>query len=556
MPANSTHPDYDASLPSWVRARDVIAGEDAVKLGGIKYLPRLDSQTDDDYLGYKTRACFFNATSRTCDGFLGLLFRRDPEVKLPDRHAGVGGALRVFTDDVDLMGTSLFTFCKGVVGEVLALGRCGTLIDWQGGSATGKAGESRAYVVRYQAEDILNWQAARINGRNVVTMVALREMLERPDDADPFAVKITETIRVLKLEVLPDGGTRYVVEIWQVLADGHRANSQSSWMGNFWPGQKSSQAKTKWKLVESRVPLRLGKTLPLIPFVFHGPRNALPDVDKMPLADIISVNLDHYRLDADYKHGLHFTALPTAWVAGFDKTAELRIGSSTAWVSDTVGAVAGFLEFKGHGLSTFENAQNRDERLMAVLGSRMLEDTKRVGETADAIELRQAGENSILMTLALSVSDSISQVLRWVYWWNSTEVTPDSLRSATNGNEPVLLQINTDFTAKGLTAMELTSIVGAWQAGAISQATMFDLFRKGEVLPVGRTDNEEAALLAQKQKEEIGKAENQIGRENPAGVFPKPGNSPGGTTLPGTSNIQHSTSNIKPGAHGVTRPTN
>jgi hypothetical protein len=31
------------------------------------------------------------------------------------------------------------------------------------------------------------------------------------------------------------------------------------------------------------------------------------------------MKLDHYLLDADYKHGLHFTALPTAWVAGFDK---------------------------------------------------------------------------------------------------------------------------------------------------------------------------------------------------------------------------------------------
>jgi hypothetical protein len=510
VPANSTHPDYDASLPAWLRARDVIAGEDAVKLGGIKYLPRLDSQSDNEYLGYKSRACFFNATSRTCDGFLGLLFRRDPEVKLPDHHAGVGGALRVFTDDVDLMGTSLFTFCKGVVGEVLAVGRSGTLIDWQ------NDGEQRAYVVRYQAEDILNWQTQRINGRNVVTMVALREMVERSDDADPFAAKITETVRVLKLEELPDGGTRYVVEIWQVLADGHRAKSQSSWMGNFWSGQKSSQARTDWKLVESRIPLRLGKPLPLIPFVFHGPRNSLPDVDKMPLADIISVNLDHYRLDADYKHGLHFTALPTAWVAGFDKTAELRIGSSTAWVSDTVGAVAGFLEFKGHGLSTFENAQSRDERLMAVLGSRMLEDTKRVGETADAIELRQAGENSILMTLAMSVSDSISQVLRWVYWWNSTESLPEDVSESL-----VLIQINTDFTAKGLTSLELTAIVSAWQAGAISQATMFDLFRKGEVLPTGRTDVEEKNLV----RDGLATIKNQNGQENPTGVIPKPGKS-------------------------------
>ena len=518
MPANSTHPDYDANLATWLRARDVIAGEDAVKLGGIKYLPRLDSQSDSEYFDYKSRACFFNATSRTCDGFLGLLFRRDPEVKLPDARqevgsqngrthlsperrgsvAGVGGALRLFSDDVDFMGTSLFTFCKGVVGEVLALGRCGTLIDWAGSSASrsGQPGAERAYVVRYAAEDILNWQTARINGRNVVTMIALREVVERPDELDPFALKMTETVRVLKLVNEVSGGTpettretrvppKYVVEIWE---------------------NKPTDKAAGWTLTETRVPLRLGKPLPLIPFIFHGPRNALPAVDKMPLADIICVNLDHYRLDADYKHGLHFTALPTAWVSGFDKESELCIGSSTAWVADAPGATAGFLEFKGHGLSTFENAQSRDERLMAVLGSRMLEDTKRVGETADAIELRQAGENSILMTLALSVSDSISQVLRWVYWWNSTEPCPEDV-----SEDLVLIQINTDFTAKGLTSQELTAVVSAWQAGAISQATMFDLFRKGEVLPTGRTDGEEKNLIGQN------------GHENPAGIFPNGG---------------------------------
>jgi hypothetical protein len=42
---NSTHPDYDASAFDWSRARDVLAGEDAVKSAGEKYLRRLDSQT-------------------------------------------------------------------------------------------------------------------------------------------------------------------------------------------------------------------------------------------------------------------------------------------------------------------------------------------------------------------------------------------------------------------------------------------------------------------------------------------------------------------------------
>jgi hypothetical protein len=55
MPVNSTHPEYDASLPAWLRARDVLAGEDVVKSGTIRYVPRLDSQTDDEYAAYLPR---------------------------------------------------------------------------------------------------------------------------------------------------------------------------------------------------------------------------------------------------------------------------------------------------------------------------------------------------------------------------------------------------------------------------------------------------------------------------------------------------------------------
>jgi len=83
MPVNSTHAEYDANANAWLRARDVFAGEDAVKAAGVRYLPRLDSQTDEEYAAYKSRASFFNATGRTTDGFVGLIFRREPTFKLP-----------------------------------------------------------------------------------------------------------------------------------------------------------------------------------------------------------------------------------------------------------------------------------------------------------------------------------------------------------------------------------------------------------------------------------------------------------------------------------------
>ncbi|HZL78104.1 MAG TPA: DUF4055 domain-containing protein [Candidatus Limnocylindrales bacterium] len=523
---NSTHSDYDANLVAWQRARDVIAGEDAVKMAGIKYLSRLDSQTDDEYVAYKMRAAFFNATARIADGYVGRIFRRDPTFKLPDTSAGIGRALDAFVADADLLGTPMSAYAKHVTHEVIAVGRAGTLVDWE------DEAEQRAFAVLFEAEQIINWHSQRVNGRNVLTLVVLKEHGKNlqqttpngEQPADAFQPESVEQLRVLKLvpgasrtgdQSTPaaDGSTpwSYQVELWQQQ-----------------PG-KSKRSKTEWAVVDTRTPLRLGKPLPLIPFVFHGPKHSLPKVDKLPLADIIALNLDHYRLNADYRHGLHFTALPTAWVSGFDKTSNLRIGSSTAWVSETPGATAGYLEFHGQGLTTFERAMTQDEQLMAVLGSRMMEAQKRVGETAASIELRQSGENAVLSAISLSISESLSQVLGWVYWWNSTETTPGDI-----GDKTVLVSLNADFSLTGMASTEIAAVVAAWKAGAISQDTMFDLFRMGDVLPVGRSNEDEAKLVG------------QIGREKPAGVFPKPGNPPVAGAIPGTADIQPATPNNQP----------
>jgi hypothetical protein len=54
----------------------VLAGKDAVKSAGKKYLPPLDSQTEEEFLAYRKRASFFNAAARSAEGFVGLIFRR------------------------------------------------------------------------------------------------------------------------------------------------------------------------------------------------------------------------------------------------------------------------------------------------------------------------------------------------------------------------------------------------------------------------------------------------------------------------------------------------
>jgi hypothetical protein len=248
--------------------------------------------------------------------------------------------------------------------------------------------------------------------------------------------------------------------------------------------------KREWQLVRSLTPLRLGKPLSSIPFVFHGPSHSRPEVEKSPIEDIVAANLDHYRLNTDYRHGMHFTALPTAFVTGFDKNAQLRIGSTTAWVTDTLGATAGYLEFKGDGLMSFERALDRVERLLTVLGSRLLESQKRVSESAAALAIRQAGESSIIASISSSVSVSMNAVLRWVYWWHSTEATPGDVTP-----QHLKYELNTDFEAALLSAPQMQALVAAWQSGAISRDTLLHNLRTGEILPSARTNEEEVNLI-------------------------------------------------------------
>ena len=48
-----------------------------------------------------------------------------------------------FLRDADLMGTPLASYAKNIVTEVLAVGRVGSLVDWEAD------GENRVFVSRY-----------------------------------------------------------------------------------------------------------------------------------------------------------------------------------------------------------------------------------------------------------------------------------------------------------------------------------------------------------------------------------------------------------------------
>ena len=130
------------------------------------------------------------------------------------------------------------------------------------------------------------------------------------------------------------------------------------------------------------------------------------------------------------------------------------------------------------------------ERLLTVLGSRLLESQKRVSESAEALAIRQAGESSIIAGISASVTASLNDLLRWVFWWHSTEATPEDVTAA-----HISYQLNSDFEATMMSATEIQALVAAWQSGAISRDTLLHNFRTGEILPPARTNDQELELI-------------------------------------------------------------
>jgi hypothetical protein len=130
MPVDLRHSEYLDREAVWGCARDLLAGEDAVKARTIAYLPRLDNQTDADYAMYLARAWFYNATARTHETLMGQVFRKSGRLVLPEGVPTLAQAVQGFLRDVDLVGTTFDGLARWVMGEVLAVGRCGALVDW------------------------------------------------------------------------------------------------------------------------------------------------------------------------------------------------------------------------------------------------------------------------------------------------------------------------------------------------------------------------------------------------------------------------------------------
>ena len=460
------HPMLEVVLEQIRRSRDTHAGTDAIKQTAPiysnvvnstdeEYLPKLNGQDKKQYNSYKKRAVFFGAMSRTVTALVGAIDRKPPEVMGAD-------SLKEFMKDVTGTGISLDEFLKDVEEEVMISGRVVVCVDRKNSS------DNRPYLVWYKSEDCINWFSEQYTDFDQrLTGMIFRESYYDVDKDNKYKQVQKDQYREFTMK---DGNV--TVNIWR-----DKSEDLTSEFGN--------AEKPEYEIAETYTLTNRGKSLGFIPCVPVVADGSPFEVPQPPLLDLVDVNLAHYRNSADYEHGMHWTALPTPVLTGLNgKDSKISIGSGSAIILPDPQSSAMFLEFSGQGLSTIKTAMDHKEMMMSALGARMLASRMDQSTSAEVARINYSGETASLSNVARSMSRGMTRLLKMVAMWENNK-----------GHEGIEVHLNEDYVDTKLAGADLSALMAAYQGGAISLDSLIWNMASGELLPLGRTVEDEIALI-------------------------------------------------------------
>lgn len=448
----SNHKEYDAMVSRWKDARDAAAGEYEVHASRETHLPRLKDETDDAYKMRLKMTPWFGATWRTIIALRGMIFRRPPNVKVPP-------ALELLLENIDNAGATFLSFSQKLTLDDLIVGRVGVLVDHTevpAGATVADAGVvgARPYWCFYTTESILDWKYRTINGKRQLVMVRLKEDPENHDDVN---LKEGEEInKLLKLENNQYTQTLVVIE--------SREKKETVVQG--WP----------------KIPLRKQVPLDFIPFQPIGVDSLVCGVEVPPLMDLITMNYHHYVQSSAYERGCFLSGLPTLFVYGTDSTAPVYIGGSKANTYPDPQTKAEYVEVQSSFSALIANLEKKEYQ-MGVLGAKALEPRKAGVESGDAWERKQSGDESVLTDMSTTLSEGVTNPLKWLAWWADIEDTD------------IKVEYNKDFLPKHMDAQMVSALMATYVQGGISYDTLFYNFDRAGVYPPGTEQEEEQGKI-------------------------------------------------------------
>ena len=416
--------DVIAMMPDWGVMAAVTRGTNYIRDLSETYLPQEPREDEDAYRTRVDRSVLSPYTSRLIETAAGAILRKPIQIE-GDPY------WQELANDIDGLGSSINEYALRALVSSLTYGHSAILVDYPAAAGARNLAEERAmgrrpYFVHVDAPQIWGWR--KETGTNRLLQVRIHDYDVRP--LNEFGEEQVEEMRVIypgKYDLYTLG--QDVVEF---------------------------SATGGYSLDE----------IPLVP-IYSNRRGLL--ISQPPLLDIANLNITHYQRQADLIHALHIAAMPTLVLEGWDDTT----GSSTMGVNYAIAMQPGNKAYYVQADATSFDAQmNELESLasqMSTLGVTKLFGQKFVAESAEAKRIDQAQSNSVLSILSQELESCLNQAFAFAARYV--------------GLEPPTVIVDRDFDYYRLIGQDVSVLAQLNESGKISNTTLLEVLRRGEILP-------------------------------------------------------------------------
>lgn len=449
---------HDEMEPAWDLMEDVCDGTVAIRRAGRTYLPMEPAEDIKEYEQRLRRALFFNATDRTLNALVGMVFRKEPRLS-----NDVPEPIAALWENIDNAGTHGAVFAKESFASTLKYGHGLIYVDMPPPLPAGAtlADERRAnlrpYWVFYEADQIVNWRYEMIDGQTVLTLLVLEEETTEPDG-------LYGADKICRYRVLRPGS-------WQLYRE-----------------FKDPVGRTEYILEAEGT-----TSLPLVPIAPIYARRTGYLTSKPFLLDLALLNITHYQKYSDYSTYLHIASRPVLWFRGRNQAKPLEpIGPYTFFDVDQEGGHVGFAETTGAALGAARTDLEDLKAQMATLGLSLLAGPSTQPTTATEQLITKVQADSDLATAARSLKDALEQALLLTGLYLGME-------------EGGSLELESMTDGLTLTAQELQAYSAMVANGQLSIETMWSVLERAGRLP-DDFDPEEEALRINERQSSVGDA--------------------------------------------------
>ncbi len=165
------HPEYVGRKAMWRQYKDLYAGGDRLRTNASEYLVRRHKEPNEVYQERLNRVFYENYIGSIIDWYAATLIRREPAVLFEGPDQGARDFYNLLSKDCDLKGTNLCEFFRQRFVQTLVCGSSYIAVEFPRVSGTPRtraeedaSGRSRAYLVDYGADEVINWNYDNAGG--------------------------------------------------------------------------------------------------------------------------------------------------------------------------------------------------------------------------------------------------------------------------------------------------------------------------------------------------------------------------------------------------------